>query len=658
MLLFFWSDSVYAQSAITGGPITLTITFSGLPSSPGITYADMPNNKSVGFMFTADDAYRGNYSVIYPVLRGLPAADGKRYPVPTYSDGAGRTRLWNWTLAINANSTLDNNNPTYVNWAQLQEMAGAGFNFSNHSLTHSSYHDKLYELKQNEKNVFARLGYRMRTLTIPSDIEGFTETGLALGYRLITSQGFGQNQIAADGHAAEINWNDQLPVNPLPASLLLSRWNYDTGWSGANEFVDRTFAASTNGVKYIGHAFGHGPNESGEVDGFVAFINYIQNHPANQGRAGIWGMQQVMDYYDTKASVVRTESVQGNTLTTIFSFANLSPNVQQRDLSLLVTGGTIQQVTATGADSVSFNPATGLVNVYLQTRTATDPASDALPPQLAGVSVSETNRRVVNLVYDKNVSQSAVGAYTIPGKTVTGLTGSGKNWQLTLSDTIAGPGRRLDYRPQHGNAVEEGNPAWKVCSYIGYPIAATVAPPPGGGGNTALTLLTPEYDCRTGVITFRTSGGNGSAIEFKAGGITNGWTPTVTHTIGNKQRQGTTYTISARQTGQTISISFTTSCTTAPSTGRAGVEPSRECQIKVLGNPAGDQVGLEIQGQADQRLQVNLLDIQGRLVATQVVEKAAPVEYVVFDLRRQAPGLLIIQVLTDQQTQFVKVVKQ
>ncbi|WP_164851439.1 putative Ig domain-containing protein, partial [Larkinella soli] len=75
-----------------------------------------------------------------------------------------------------------------------------------------------------------------------------------------------------------------------------------------------------------------------------------------------------------------------------------------------------------------------------------------------------------------------------------------------------------------------------------------------------LALLEPTIECSTGRITFRTSGGNGSTIEFRAVGITNDWTPNATFTIDPWLRNGVTFEITARQSGREVKYTYTTTC--------------------------------------------------------------------------------------------------
>lgn len=91
---------------------------------------------------------------------------------------------------------------------------------------------------------------------------------------------------------------------------------------------------------------------------------------------------------------------------------------------------------------------------------------------------------------------------------------------------------------------------------------ATTTPPVG---NFALTA--PGYDCNTGQLTLNTTGGNGTTIDYRIVGLRD-WATSNSFTVPTYQRNGTSFTLEARQSGQVVTLGFTTACgtTTPPST--------------------------------------------------------------------------------------------
>ena len=237
--------------------------------------------------------------------------------------------------------------------------------------------------------------------------------------------------------------------------------------------MDGLFTLSTGANKYMGHAFSHGPTGTAQLANFARFVQYIQDHPNNKDRAWLAGMQEFYEYYEVKRDVMPVQKLVGNKLIMTLDLAAINPNNRYRDMSLLVNAdAAISTVNVLGADSSSFNAKTGLINLFKQKTTGfTDPALDPLPPQIKSVTTSAAAPYEVTIVYDRAVSQSGFAGYTVSGQTITGISGSGTTWKLTLSSSItSGQVLTLDYRMQAGTAADAVNAAARVCSYIAFPI--------------------------------------------------------------------------------------------------------------------------------------------------------------------------------------------
>ncbi|WP_181305353.1 carbohydrate-binding protein [Rufibacter sp. XAAS-G3-1] len=444
--------------------ITVQVKFDSAPRSASSSFADMKYDKSVGFLFVADDAHLANYNLVYKVLHGGTAVDGKTYPGVTYTDGAGNQVGYKWSFAVNGRG--DEPGSAYTQYPQLAEMIAEGFDVMNHTRSHGGSH-RYQEVKELEKEIFQHTGYRTRTGVIPTADEGFVSSWIQEGYKFIGST-FG---VAAsrDGYDAYVNWSDRVSIKNMKTDyLLVSRFNMDDMWKAdlgsADSWVDNIFAAATQGNKIMGHAFSHGPGGASQVKYFQQFVHYVKDHPSNRDRAWIAGTQEFAEYYETKESVVKSEELSGNTLTITLDLSKVSDRNRLRDMSLLVDSDrNIHSVTVTGADDFSYNPATGLVNVFKQNRNVASPFNDPTPPQITSV---EANGKKLTITYDKSVNQSGTGGYEIDGNEVTGIEGSGTQWTLTLRNNW-NDGQRFTYRMHLGNATGNG---LKVTSYIDHPI--------------------------------------------------------------------------------------------------------------------------------------------------------------------------------------------
>jgi Leucine-rich repeat (LRR) protein len=194
---------------------------------------------------------------------------------------------------------------------------------------------------------------------------------------------------------------------------------------------------------------------------------------------------------------------------------------------------------------------------------------------------------------------------------------------------------------------------------------------PGGGNFSAfcstgtgaclpepLVLTTPTYVCATGAITFNTTGGDGSPITFQAPGIIRSAPTSSTGVVEQGLRNDPkVLTITAIQNGKTASINFDFAayCRSLNAVG----EPGTRLSVEVLGNPVREQVQVLIRGAEGRSVQLRLTDVTGRVLETRLVEAAGAAEEQTFRLLpTQAPGVLLLQAATTQQTQTVKVVKQ
>jgi Putative Ig domain/Beta-galactosidase len=84
-----------------------------------------------------------------------------------------------------------------------------------------------------------------------------------------------------------------------------------------------------------------------------------------------------------------------------------------------------------------------------------------------------------------------------------------------------------------------------------------------------LRLLDPVLDCSTGKFELRTSDGDGSTVEYKTESVFD-WTSQAVQTLPADKRVNTTLTLKARQSGNEISLNYTTTCP-APSNNKPPV---------------------------------------------------------------------------------------
>jgi hypothetical protein len=180
-----------------------------------------------------------------------------------------------------------------------------------------------------------------------------------------------------------------------------------------------------------------------------------------------------------------------------------------------------------------------------------------------------------------------------------------------------------------------------------------------GSTTNALTLLAPTYDCATGAIRFNTSGGDGTAIEFQSPGITS-WTTNPNQFVDKDSRTANDvqpFTLTARQSGRVVTYTWDLKAACGRSARTAAVEAVAKLNVRVLGNPVGDEAVVEITGVEGQAVQLQLVNNRGTVLETRSVATAGSAERLTFDVGRHATTMLLLQATAGQQSQTVKLIK-
>lgn len=134
--LLFLADNGYQTVDLYD--LTLAIVDKGeLPDKPVI--------------ITLDDGYRDNYDNAFPILQEL-----------------GMTATFFVTTEF-----IDQNNPNYMSWAMIEEMAGAGMRIEPHSKTHPdlTLQDRefiIWEVLGSQETIASHTGQRPRYFAYPS----------------------------------------------------------------------------------------------------------------------------------------------------------------------------------------------------------------------------------------------------------------------------------------------------------------------------------------------------------------------------------------------------------------------------------------------------------------------------------------------------------
>ncbi|MCX6217157.1 T9SS type A sorting domain-containing protein [Spirosoma sp.] len=181
--------------------------------------------------------------------------------------------------------------------------------------------------------------------------------------------------------------------------------------------------------------------------------------------------------------------------------------------------------------------------------------------------------------------------------------------------------------------------------------------------STALTdtlkLTPPTYNCQTGAITFYSTGGDGTPVEYAATGITD-WTRNPNQFVEPVLRTAANIEplhLMARQSGKIVMYVFDLKA--ACGRARSAVdERTADIQLTLLGNPVRETALVEIAGAGGLAVGLRLIDARGQLLEQRTVEQAGQVEKQSFDLRQQAAGTFLLHTTVDGQIKTLKIVKQ
>ncbi|ADB39794.1 T9SS type A sorting domain-containing protein [Spirosoma linguale] len=176
-----------------------------------------------------------------------------------------------------------------------------------------------------------------------------------------------------------------------------------------------------------------------------------------------------------------------------------------------------------------------------------------------------------------------------------------------------------------------------------------------------LRVITPLFDCASGKLTLRTTGGNGQPIEYQIPSVTTGWEATNPVSIQAKDFKKS-LKLRARQRsvgkGGFESDELDYQLPACPGARVASPETDTELRVVVLDNPiTGQAVVVEVRGAEGQPLRLALTNLQGQPISEKTLEQARGVETQSLSVGSQGAGVLLLRVSTAGQTKTLKVLK-
>ena len=193
-------------------------------------------------------------------------------------------------------------------------------------------------------------------------------------------------------------------------------------------------------------------------------------------------------------------------------------------------------------------------------------------------------------------------------------------------------------------------------------------PPPGTlaiTGVTTVSCVTVREDLRTVTFIPQYTGLNGQPVSFS---IVNELSPTTApgpYTL-NLYTDNPVITLKATQSGTAGEASFTynwlVACNTGSSNARLaalpGSESTAKLAVRLLPNPVSEEFAVTIQGAQGQAVQLQLTDVNGKLLTNTSVDVTTPEHRERLRFSQHRAGLYLLRVSTARQAVTLKVIKQ
>lgn len=369
--------AVPAQAQTIPAKASVVITFDQTPKSIVIGAAKLKYNKSMAYSFTLDDGYSSAYSNVLPLLKGGKAANGTIYPGCFYTDGCGRNIpfkagvAWN---SMNNEATMDTHvdNPSYISWAQLDELYLQGWDVLNHGYSHktrgwnssglpnASLPDGEYDqeiIKNNERvKAMTKNKIVMTHFVVPSGDNGYYPRMAATGMSALYDQNW---QLPGNGAGlsvgAALNYSD----------FKLNRSIMSNDPIASNNLVNNTFSTVSQllGNTYWINSFTHDVEpkaSSGGVDlgNLATHMTYIANTYGSKGKDIIWmaPLQEVYEYLVVRDKAKMTWRQSANKVYIDIDLSAVPQNLRRKALTLSIKADQpFSKVEVANMPQLSFN---------------------------------------------------------------------------------------------------------------------------------------------------------------------------------------------------------------------------------------------------------------------------------------------------------------
>jgi len=331
------------------------ITFESDPGNAKVTVANLKYNKSGWASVEWDDNSP-------QALKGFRLLKNK-----TYSDGCGNNIAYTASLAVNGfNQFLCEEVagiPENVNYNQMKELIAGGWDIVNHSYYHNPTGNCGYgenwdrNIKELDELIHKKIDYKMNGSVVPTNYSGFPTAAQKFGYLFSSSQGTFDTYAPGAVPTYKEYFNFDLAPKNFSA---FGRIFYDD-WAQLETSVKNALQETANRSNFYFRFASHTIDETI----FSRMLNSFST--ISNDRLLFISTREIMEYRIVASQPVKSEK-KGNSLIVEIDGSKIPERFRWRDLSFLVTGDSkIASVNmVSGIDKTSFNPATGLVNIFKQ----------------------------------------------------------------------------------------------------------------------------------------------------------------------------------------------------------------------------------------------------------------------------------------------------
>lgn len=338
--------------------ITVEVSFVSVPTSASSAIPSLKFNKTSVINFEFDDNPASVYS-LYKYLR-----------TQMFTDGTGKEVSFRSAIAVNSRGNY-NNGDLWENYqgnlskTEAADIISGGWTLENHGYYHSVMNTKdnfgygkpvAENISENTKAVFDKTGFKMRTLVVPSNDQGYLSPAFQQGIIATTSTNH------FEGFQSFPMYGDYVDVNTLPKSALHFRRDFNDKWdaAGINAIKAKitTLFNKSNGKERMLYRLGtHAP----DLEAFKSLASHIKSNSNDQ--CWITTMQEMVEYLQLKQQIVKKETMSDGKLMITLDISKVEKETLFKDFSLQVNSDSpIQSIKVHNARGNSSN-LNGLVNI-------------------------------------------------------------------------------------------------------------------------------------------------------------------------------------------------------------------------------------------------------------------------------------------------------